>query len=87
MKDPLHQHKQMLKVFATTQILLEQLDELKSTSLYAKEMKQHTKRYADFLEQHSKHHMSNLYKIDDDLFVSIQKGAEQIINAIIEEVQ
>lgn len=79
-KDPLHDHKVMIKTLAITQILLEQLDELERTSIYSRELKQHSNNYRNFLERHTGKINSAQYQIDGDLFSSIQRAIQQIID-------
>lgn len=47
-KDPIHDHKVMIKALALAQILLEQLDELEGLSCYNRELKFHTQTIVTF---------------------------------------
>jgi hypothetical protein len=81
---PREQQIAMLKAMATAQILLEQLDAVKSSSLYVTTLKHKTKQYSEFLERHTRETMGNLYKIDSGFFARLQTATETLINATVE---
>jgi hypothetical protein len=74
--------KQILLMQAT----LEQMDELKSTAVYQRDIKNVMNNLERKIEKFIKPHIAQLGQTDEFLMMQIQRGIDKIVQSTLEEI-
>ena len=68
------------------QATLEQMDELKSTAVYQKDIKNVMNNLERKIEKFVKPHIAQLGQTDEFLMMQIQRGVDKIVQSTLEEI-
>lgn len=82
----LKQFKEAVKLIALYQATLEQMDVLKSTSLYKHKIKRQMKNLEQMIEQHIRGPLTSLDQTDEELMSTVQYNIEAILDLSLEEL-
>ena len=75
-----------VKLILLMQATLEQMDELKSTAVYQKDIKNVMNNLERKIEKFVKPHIAQLGQTDEFLMMQIQRGVDKIVQSTLEEI-
>jgi hypothetical protein len=78
--------RKAVKLILLMQSTLEQMDELKSTDVYKKDIKMLMNNLERKLERFINPHIEQLGKTDEFLMMQIQRGVDKIIESTLEDI-
>jgi hypothetical protein len=75
-----------VKLILLMQATLEQMDELKSTAVYQRDIKNVMNNLERKIEKFIKPHIAQLGQTDEFLMMQIQRGIDKIVQSTLEEI-
>jgi hypothetical protein len=84
--EDLNRFKKAVKLIATFQLVLEQMDELKGTALYKQQLKNQINNLEKSIERHVFGPVRGLDDTNEELFTHIQNNIDLILDMTTEEI-
>ena len=86
MEEDIIRFRKAVKLILLIQATLEQMDELKGTAIYKRDVKQLMNNLEKKLERFVSPHIEQIGKTDEFLMMQIQRGVDKIIQSTLEDI-
>jgi|TARA_R110000796_G_scaffold86835_1_gene187798 hypothetical protein len=78
--------RKAVKLILLMQATLEQMDELKTTAIYQKDIKQSMNNLEKRIERFIKPHVQQLGETQEFMMMQISRGVDKIVNSTLEDL-
>jgi DNA integrity scanning protein DisA with diadenylate cyclase activity len=86
MAEDMDRFKKAVKLILLMQATLEQMDELKTTAVYQRDIKQSMNNLERRIERFIKPHIKQLGESEEFMMMQISRGIDTIVNSSLEEI-
>ena len=86
MAEEMDRFKKAVKLILLMQATLEQMDELKTTAVYQRDIKQSMNNLERKIERFIKPHVRQLGETEEFIMMQISRGIDTIVNSSLEEI-
>lgn len=86
MAEDMDRFKKAVKLILLMQATLEQMDELKTTAIYQRDIKQSMNNLERRIERFIKPHIKQLGESEEFMMMQISRGIDTIVNSSLEEI-
>ena len=86
MAEDMDRFKKAVKLILLMQATLEQMDELKTTAVYQRDIKQSMNNLERKIERFIKPHIRQLGETEEFMMMQISRGIDTIVNSSLEEI-
>jgi len=86
MAEDMDRFKKAVKLILLMQATLEQMDELKTTAVYQRDIKQSMNNLERKIERFIKPHIRQLGETEEFMMMQISRGIDTIVNSTLEEI-
>jgi len=86
MAEDMDRFKKAVKLILLMQATLEQMDELKTTAVYQRDIKQSMNNLERKIERFIKPHVRQLGETEEFIMMQISRGIDTIVNSSLEEI-
>ena len=86
MAEDMDRFKKAVKLILLMQATLEQMDELKTTAIYQRDIKQSMNNLERRIERFIKPHIKQLGESEEFMMMQISRGIDTIVNSTLEEI-
>jgi hypothetical protein len=86
MEEDIIRFRKAVKLILLMQSTLEQMDELRDTAIYKRDIKQLMNSLERKLERFISPHIEQIGKTDEFLMMQIQRGVDKIIQSTLEDI-
>jgi hypothetical protein len=86
MAEDMDRFKKAVKLILLMQATLEQMDELKTTAIYQRDIKHSMNNLESRIERFIKPHIKQLGESEEFMMMQISRGIDTIVNSSLEEI-